>query len=378
MTRLQHYRPTKAVVNLEAIRQNVRALQNYLHDETVIIGVVKADGYGHGIVEVANASLEAGAAMVSVATPDEALYLRNHGITSDILVMAPSPVTFAEVAANQNIIVTVSDVEWLKEVASGNTNWEQPLKVHIKIDSGMGRVGVTEESQLMEIIQFLDQQHAGCFKLDGVFTHFSCADDGVAETTQMQCERFKHFVTLFPEKPRLVHASNSAATLLYPEYGFDAVRFGISLYGIAPSSVVKERLPFELESALSIETALSFVKKVSKGQTISYGATYESTEDEWIGTIPIGYADGVKRALRGQEVLIDGQRMPIVGTVCMDQCMVKLPKQYPVGEPVVLIGKQGNEQITIDEWADRIDTISYEIAVSISKRVPREYKNLNS
>ena len=374
MARLQHYRPTKAVVNLEAIRQNIRSLRSYIHDGTVIISVVKADGYGHGIVEVANASLEAGAEMVSVATPDEALYLRDHGVTCDILVMAPSPVAFAAIAAEQNITVTISDVTWLKEVASGNTLWERPLKVHIKIDSGMGRVGVTEEYQLEEMIRFLDEEQGQCFQLDGTFTHFSCADDGVSETTQSQCERFQRFVQLFPKKPRLVHASNSAATLLYPEYGFDAVRFGISLYGIAPSPVVKERLPFALESALSIETSLSFVKKVSKGQTISYGATYESEEEEWIGTIPIGYADGLKRALRGQEVLIDGKRMPIVGTICMDQCMVKLPKQYPVGEPVVLIGKQQDEEVTMDEWAERIDTIPYEIAVSISKRVPRVYR----
>lgn len=274
MARLQHYRPTEAVVNLEAIRQNVRSLRKYLHDETVIISVVKADGYGHGIVEVANASLEAGAAMVSVATPDEALYLRDHDVTCDILVMAPSPVEFAEVAAEQNITVTVSDIAWLKDVISGNTDWEQALKLHIKIDSGMGRVGVTEESELLEIIQFLEEERAHCLQLDGVFTHFSCADDGIADTTERQCERFKDFVQLFPVKPRLVHASNSAATLLYPAYGFDAVRFGISLYGIAPSSIVKERLPFKLESALSIETALSFVKKVPEGQTIKIGRAH--------------------------------------------------------------------------------------------------------
>lgn len=374
MGRLQYYRPTKAVVNLAAIQHNITALRQYLRDETVVIGVVKADGYGHGIVEVAKASLEAGAEMVSVATPDEALYLRDHGVTCDILVMAPTPVTFAEIAAEQQITVTISDVQWLKDVASGNTDWEQPLKVHIKIDSGMGRVGITEERQVEELIHFLAEEQAQCFQLDGVFTHFSCADDGVKETTVAQCERFQRFVQKFPEKPRLVHASNSAATLLYPEFGFDAVRFGISLYGIAPSSTVKERLPFRLESALSIETTLSFVKHVPKGQTISYGATYKSEEAEWIGTLPIGYADGLNRALRGQAVLIDGQRMPIVGTVCMDQCMVKLPKQYPVGEPVVLIGKQQDEEITIDEWAERMDTIPYEVAVSISKRVPRIYQ----
>lgn len=373
MTETQYYRPTKAIVDLAAIQHNVQSLRNFLKEETVIIAVVKADGYGHGITEVGKAALEAGAKMLSVATPDEAIELRKAGIESDILVMAPVPPSFAKVASDLMITVTISDASWLKTVLDGHNDIEKPIKVHVKIDSGMGRVGVREENQLQEIIEVLEGQKI--FELDGVFTHFSSADDGVRETTAMQCEKFSQLIALFPIKPRLVHVSNSAATLLYPEYGFDAVRFGISLYGIAPSSFVEQQLPFQLESALSIETELTFVKQVEINAPISYGGTYTSTKAEWIGTIPIGYADGLKRGLRGQEVLIDGQRMPIVGTICMDQCMIKLPKSYPVGEKVVLIGNQGNEEVTIEEWADRIDSIPYEIAVSISKRVPRIYKN---
>jgi len=364
------YRPTMAKINLEAIRNNARSLIKNLGNKTAIIAVVKADGYGHGEVEVANAALEAGAEMVSVATPDEAVQLRKGGVSGDILVMGPSPISFAEEAAALGITVTVSDGKWL-EVALGHKHFEKTLKIHVKIDSGMGRIGLQDDKALQHLIDI-----AGRYEhvvIDGAFTHFSCADQQDSKDTAEQFAKFMKIVSLFPEKPRLIHASNSAATLLYPEYALDAVRFGISLYGIAPSDFVQKRLPFELEKAFVLETELAFVKLLKKGNTISYGATYVTAEDEWIGTIPIGYADGLRRGLRGQEVLIDGKRMSIVGTICMDQCMVKLTGEFPVGEKVTLIGRQGNEEVKIEEWANRLDTIPYEVVVSIAKRVPRVY-----
>lgn len=373
MTYKYGYRPTKAMINLSAIQKNIQSLKQHLRRETEVIAVVKADGYGHGIAEVAQAALQAGAGMVSVATPDEALMLREHGINNDILVMAPSPTAFAEVAAQLSISVTVSSISWLAQIEKAAKDFEKPLKLHVKIDSGMGRVGVREKAELKEMIQLIERVDA--FQLEGVFMHFSCADEPSIEVTTAQQGIFTEFVSLFPEKPKFVHASNSAATLMYPEYQFDAVRFGISLYGIAPSNYVKKQLPFPLEPALSLESELSFVKKLNEGQSISYGGTYTTQEEEWIGTIPIGYADGLKRGLRGQEVLIDGKRVPIVGTICMDQCMVKLPKEMPIGERVTLIGVQGDEEITVEEWADKMNTIPYEIVVSITKRVPRVYMN---
>lgn len=372
MTTLHHYRPTKAIVHLDAIRENIQSLKRHLKSKTEIIAVVKANGYGHGIVEVASAALSAGAKMISVATPDEAVLLRANGIESDILVMAPTTVAFAEKAAELAISVTVSDALWLREVMPQAAHWKKRLKIHVKIDSGMGRVGVRDAENLREMIELINQIEQ--LQLEGAFTHFPCADDGCVETTKTQFERFQQMIELFPEKPTFVHASNSAAALLYPAYGLDAVRFGISLYGIAPSDYVQEHLPFPLTPALSLESELSFVKKVGKGQAISYGATYTTDDEEWIGTLPIGYADGLKRGLREQTVLIGGERMPIVGTICMDQCMVRLSREFPVGEKVVLIGKQGKEEITIEEWASRIGTIPYEIAVSISERVARLYQ----
>lgn len=363
------YRPTKAIVNLEAIRENVRSFVTHLEKGTSVIAVVKADGYGHGDVESARAALEAGAMMVAVATPDEAVRLREHGISGDILVMAPSPIAFAKTAAELGITVAVSGVDWVEEVLQ--EQFKVPLKVHLKIDCGMGRSGFLDERELWSVVQLIER--AEKIILDGVFTHFSCADDGCRSTTEKQYEVFRDFLNVFPEKPRLVHAANSAAALLYPEIGLDAVRVGISLYGIAPSEFVAKNLPFPLMRALSIETELSLVRKLKKGSSISYGATYKTVDDEWVGTIPIGYADGLRRGLHGQEVLIDGERMPIVGTICMDQCMVKLSREMSVGEKVVLIGTQGNQVVEMEEWAERLGTIPYEIAVSFAKRVQRTY-----
>ncbi|HEX5564619.1 MAG TPA: alanine racemase [Sporosarcina sp.] len=370
MEQTTFYRPTKATVQLDAIRQNVKNLQQYLGAETRVIAVVKADGYGHGEVEVAKAALEAGAIMAAVATPDEAVRLRKGGVKGDILVMGPAPASFAKFAAEEEITVTATGVDWLTDVLAG-TPLSKSLKIHVKIDSGMGRIGIREEEELKTFYSLAKE--AENIILDGIFTHFACADEENPTATEQQFNRFMELVDVLPEKPRLVHASNSAASLLYPTYALDAVRFGVGLYGIAPSDYVEQNLPFPLVRALTLKTKLAFVKKLPANSKISYGGTYETGGDEWIGTLPIGYADGLRRGLRGQEVLIGGERVPIVGTICMDQCMVRLPKEMPVGEEVVLIGQQGKEEITMEEWADRLQTIPYEIAVSMAKRVPREY-----
>ena len=293
------------------------------------------------------------------------------GISGDILVMGPSPLLFAEKAAELGIIITVSSAEWLQSALEAGKKGMQQLKIHVKIDSGMGRIGLRDAGALQSLVSVVNSSKQ--VLLDGIFTHFACADEEDPRSTEEQFSMFTELVKTLSEKPRLVHVSNSAATLLYPEYALDAVRFGIGLYGIAPSEYVGGKLPFPLERSLSIESELAYVKLLEVGNRISYGGTYETSNMEWIGTIPIGYADGLRRGLRGQEVLIAGERMPIVGTICMDQCMVKLPREMPVGEKVVLIGHQGKEEITMEEWAERLDTIPYGIAVSIMKRVPRIY-----
>ncbi|PIC79464.1 alanine racemase [Sporosarcina sp. P18a] len=363
------YRPTRAVINTAAIEQNAQHLISYLPKETKLIAVVKSDGYGHGVAQAASAALQAGADMFAVATPDEAMTLRKTQPTTDILVLGFSPVSFAAVAAKHRIILTVTSENWVKQVRAQQP-FDNKCRIHVKIDSGMGRIGVRTEEELTRLAKSIQQSD---LSIDGVFTHFARADEENREPTQRQFERFMRLVSCLPEKPRLIHASNSAGILLFPEYALDAVRFGISLYGIPPSHIVAKQLPFKLERALTIETELTYVKQMAAGEEISYGGTYKAAEGEWIGTLPVGYADGLRRSLRGQEVLIDGKRVPIVGTICMDQCMIRLPREYPEGEKVILIGKQGNEEIMIEEWSERLNTIPYEVAVTISTRIPRVY-----
>ena len=191
---------------------------------------------------------------------------------------------------------------------------------------------------------------------------------------ESQVQYFERFISLLPEKPRLVHASNTASSLVKDaNLQFDAVRYGISMYGLSPSPYIEGILPFILSPAFSLESELMHVKQLKAGESVGYGATFVAPTDMWVGTIPIGYADGMIRKLGGQEVLIDGQRMPLIGRICMDQCMVALPKTYDIGEKVTLLGRQGQEEISVDEWANKLQTINYEVPCIITARVPRIY-----
>ncbi|WP_033543564.1 alanine racemase [Planococcus sp. CAU13] len=362
------YRPTKAVIDLTAIDHNIQVLKNRANGAE-LMAVVKADGYGHGAVEIAQQALKSGAGMLAVATPDEALHLRNNGIDTEILVMGASPANFIEEAIKMNIAVTAYSMEWMEAAAAELTGADEPLKVHLKFDTGMRRIGF-EPEQAEEAFAFA-AKHA--FQVAGLFTHFATADEADNPLFLKQVERIKEIRGKWQGGPLMFHVSNSAAAILHPELAFDAVRTGIALYGIAPSAYVEQEMPFELKQAMSLETELIHVKKVKKGEKISYGATYTSPEDEWIGTLPIGYADGLLRGLQGQTVLVKGRRMPIVGRICMDQCMIRLPEESAVGEKVQLLGSQKNKTILIEEWAEKLETIPYEIPCIITKRVPRFY-----
>ncbi|MGE7091330.1 alanine racemase [Lysinibacillus sp. NPDC048646] len=368
----QYFRPTKAIVNLQAIQQNVRNLKELLQPNVQVIAVVKANAYGHGDVAVAKAALEAGATMLAVATPDEALHIRAHFEEPDILVLGASPVSFAPYAAQQRIILTTFAREWVQQVSAHIANAVNPLRLHIKVDSGMGRIGVRTEEALLDVYHMI--QLTNNVELDGIFTHFATADEEDTKYFDSQVQSFEKLISLLPEKPRLVHASNTATSLVKDAHlQFDAVRYGISMYGLSPSSYVDGILPFPLNPAFSLESELVHVKQLKAGESVGYGATFVAPKDMWIGTIPVGYADGVIRKLAGQEVIISGQRTPIVGRICMDQCMVALPKAYAIGEKVTLIGRQGQEIISMNEWAAKLKTINYEIPCIITARVPRIY-----
>ncbi len=366
------FRPTKAIIDLSAIRHNIVNLRKHLHSDVSVIAVVKANAYGHGDVQVAKEALKAGATILAVATPEEALHLRQEIPHTPIMILGASPIVFAPIAAKEAIILTVFSEDWVRKVAPFAKDFEQPLKVHIKVDSGMNRIGVRQEKELQAVYDAAKMVNN--IEVDGIFTHFATADEENQEQYETQLAIFQKMIASLPEKPRLVHAANTAAALVKESAQFDAVRFGISMYGLAPSTYIEENLPYPLKEALALESELVHVKKIQKGDRVGYGGTYIAKEDEWIGTLPIGYADGLLRCLSGQEVLIKGIRVPIVGRICMDQCMVRLPKKYEIGEKVTLIGKQQGNEIHIQEWADRLHTIVYEIPCMISERVPRVYK----
>lgn len=364
----QFYRPTKAVIDLNAIQQNLQVFKER-SGKAEIIAVVKADAYGHGMIEVARKALENGVTWLAVATPDEALLLAEHKIEANILVMGHTPAAFIPVAQRKGISVAAISLDWLAQAGEATDPDLPPLNVHLKVDTGMRRVGVQAE-EVSEALQLIRSRF---FSFEGLFTHFATADEDRNELFQQQVKTMKNVIREINEPSLLIHVSNSAAAIMHPDLAFNAVRIGISLYGIAPSSYVENNMALTLAPALALETEIVHVKYVKAGETISYGATYRCEQDEWIATLPIGYADGLLRGLQGQEVLVRGQRVPIVGRVCMDQCMIRLPEKMLAGEKVQLIGRQAGAQIRIEEWAEKLETIAYEIPVNLTKRVPRTY-----
>lgn len=366
----QFYRDTWAEVNLDAITDNVQQMKSRLPVETQLMAVIKANAYGHGDLQVARTALDAGANYLAVAFLDEAIALRQKGIEAPILVLGLIRPIDINIAARHHITITVFQEEWLEE-ASFCLEQDLTITIHLKLDTGMGRIGIRDTSTLQRIEGMIREDER--FKLEGVFTHFATADSLDESYFNQQLETFQHMLKFLTIKPMLIHASNSAAALKSSSATFNAVRYGISMYGLSPSQEMKDILPFALKPAFSLRSRIVHIKKVTAGDKISYGTNYEAKEEEWIGTLPIGYADGWIRKLQGGEVLINGMRVPIVGKICMDQCMIKLPQHFPIGTVVTLIGKDEEESIAMEEVAARLETINYEIPCLISSRVPRVF-----
>ncbi|MDF2556891.1 MAG: alanine racemase [Bacillales bacterium] len=366
-----YFRNTWLEIDLDAIAHNVSEMKKRLMNSEKIIAVIKANAYGHGDVQVAKAALESGADYLAVAFLDEAISIRRKGIDAPTIIYGALSPNYVEIAAEQNLTVTVYSKKWILEASRILREKNLRIKIHIKIDSGMGRLGVRSSEEFHEILNLIDSE---IFELEGVYTHFSTADELDETYVHEQVEIFKKIIDSMPCKPPMIHCSNSAAALRFENIRFTAVRFGIGMYGLTPAVGIKNLLPYELKPALSFHTRLSQIKKVTAGSRISYGARYQSKEDEWIGTLPVGYADGWLRKLTGQEVLVNGKRVPIVGTICMDQCMIRLPFEIENGTQVTLIGKNGNNNISVEEVAERLDTINYEVVCGISVRVPRIFK----
>ncbi|MBG9881438.1 MAG: alanine racemase [Bacillus sp. (in: Bacteria)] len=365
------YRKTWAEIDLTALKENVRNMKRHIGEHVHLMAVVKANAYGHGDAQVAKAALAEGASILAVALLDEALSLRAQGIEEPILVLGAVPPEYAGIAAEKRITVTGYSASWLKDVLGFLGETEAPLEYHLKIDTGMGRLGCKTEEEIKEMMEMTESSDK--LNCTGVFTHFATADEKDTDYFDMQLDRFKELISPLPLDRLMVHSSNSAAGLRFREQLFNAVRFGIGMYGLAPSTEIKDELPFRLREVFSLHTELTHVKKIKKGESVSYGATYTAKRDEWIGTVPVGYADGWLRRLAGTEVLIDGKRQKIAGRICMDQFMISLAEEYPVGTKVTLIGKQKDEWISVDEIAQHLQTINYEITCMISSRVPRMF-----
>ncbi|EZH65635.1 alanine racemase [Bacillaceae bacterium JMAK1] len=370
----QLYRETWIQVNTEAIKQNVASLDRLHNGDRKIMAVVKANGYGHGAIEVAKAALVGGATVLGTALLEEAIELREAGIVAPIVVLGRTAASGAGVAAKLDIALTTFQREWLVS-AMEHLERGQSLKLHVKYDTGMGRIGVRTIEEVKEVLTTIDEEES--LELEGLFTHFATADELDLSYYEEQQKTFDELIRVLTSEDRhipLIHCANSAASMRFKDACYNMVRFGISMYGLLPATDLEAELPFSLAPALSLYSHLSHVKPVKSGSKISYGGTYTATQDEWIGTVPIGYGDGwIRSNANGGEVIIDGMRLPIVGRICMDQMMVRLPHEMSVGQRVTLIGEDNNERITIEEVADRLGTITYEIPCLITKRVPRLY-----
>ncbi len=368
-------RPTWVEVDLNAIANNTRRIKSLVGSQVQVLISLKADAYGHGALKVARTTLRNGATMLGVATLSEATPLREGGITAPILVFGYLPVWQMREAVRKDVTVTLYSSESAQALSHAALTLGKTVKVHIKVDTGMGRLGIREE-QLDDIVALIREVKAlPGLVLEGLYTHFAMADTQDKTYTHQQLERFHHVLHVITEqglRPPLVHASNSAATLSLPEARFDMVRPGIAIYGLDPSSEV--RVPEGFRPALAFKTQVAQVKMVPAGECISYGCAFTTQHPTRVAVLPVGYADGFRRSPHNWGfVLIHGQEVPILGRVCMDQCMVDVTDipQTRMGDEVVLIGRQGDATLTAERVAERLGTINYEVVAEILARVPR-------
>jgi len=360
-----------ADIDLDAITHNVGMLRQTVAPAGVW-AVVKADGYGHGALEVGTAALLAGADGLCVALASEGVALRRFGIGAPILVLSEQPPDNAEAMVEHHLIPTVSTAAGIDTLATAAaTHATDPVDVHLKIDTGMHRVGAWphDAAGLCRLIAERPVLH-----LDGIFTHLAVADELSHEATERQLARFEEALSELPPV-RSAHAANSAGALAHPSARHSFVRAGIAVYGISPGADLDD-VARRLRPALSLKARVAYIKRLQAGDRLSYGLRHELPRDSNVATIPIGYADGVRRTLSGlgMPVLIGGRRREIIGTVTMDQLMVDCgDDDVAIGDEVVLIGRQGADEIRAEDWASALGTIGYEIVCGIGPRVPRRY-----
>ncbi len=370
-----------ADVDLDAIRSNIVRIQKGLHPGVMTCAVIKADAYGHGAVQVAEAVSDL-VDYYAVATMDEAMELRHHGAEKPVLILGYVNPELAADAARHGIRLTVYDLAQAQKISEvvGKAGVAE-AKIHVKVDTGMGRIGFQPDEASMECVREISMLPGIC--VEGLFTHFAKADDLTKEHVSGQLERFEAFAEGLRKKGLqipVVHCSNSAAATRLHEADHDMVRLGISMYGLYPSSYVDE---ITLTPAISLKSRVVMVKSVPAGFQVGYGSTWTAERSSRIATVPVGYADGYFRSLSNKGyVLIEGAKYPIAGRVCMDQIMVDVTEplestssagEVVQGSEVVLIGKSGDLTITMEEIAELAGSFNYEFVCGLSVRVPRIY-----
>lgn len=363
-------RPTRIEVDLGAVRHNVARFA--AHTGTEVCAVVKGDGYGHGSVPVARAALEGGASWLAVALVEEGLVLREAGIDAPILVLSEPPIAAIEPLLAADLTPVVYRPPFLAALDAAARRRPGPVGIHLKFDTGMGRVGAVRDDWT-RMLRNAAESHG--VVVEGLMTHLARADEPDEPTTGEQLAAFAEVerqAGLVGIRPRWRHAANSAGALAHPKAFLDLVRPGIGIYGLSPGMDVDAAV-YGLRPALRLVTEVAFVKHVGEGTPISYGHRWVAPRDGWIATLPLGYADGVPRSLTNvAEVLLAGRRRPVAGTVCMDLLMVWCDQDRPaVGDEVVMIGDQGGDRVRAEEWAAIDGTITYEIATQLTARLPR-------
>lgn len=366
-------RPAWADVDLEAIEANTRAVADSVHPAEVC-AVVKANGYGHGANDAARAALRGGATRLGVAMTEEGIALRKAGIEAPVLLLSqPSSAAMADVV-RYDLTPTLYSPRAISALAAAAKRRSVTVPVHVKVDTGMHRVGAEPDDAVALAVQIANTPG---LELEGFYTHLAVSEElGRAGVTEAALDRFDAAVAKLSAQgvvPRLLHAANTGGALGHPRSRYDMVRVGIALYGYAPGPDLVGRIP--LVPALQLRARVTHVQHLAAGEGISYGLRYTTARPTIIATLPLGYADGVPRALSAAHasVLVGGKPCPIAGTITMDQLMVDCGPESTVelGDEVVLLGTQGDETITAEDWAERLGTISYEILCGIGPRVPR-------
>ena len=370
-----------AEIDMNAAEKNFNLIKSKLTPSTKLCCVVKANAYGHGAVYLSKLYENLGADFFAVSNIEEAMQLRNNGIKTPILILGYTPTSCASILAENNISQSVFSYSYAKELSASAKADGVNVKIHIKLDSGMGRIGFDSIHNINKTVETIaDVCNMEGLIPEGIFTHFALADDGTdgAEFTRIQYERFTDITNKLASKNiefEIKHCANSATTFEYPEYHLDMVRVGVVLYGVAPSN--KVRGCEELTPVMSLKSVISMIKEIEQGDTVSYGCTFKADKKTKIATAPVGYADGFWRsnATNGTQMLIRGQRVNIVGRVCMDQLMLDVTdiKGVREGDYITLIGTDKDETITADEIAKNNGTIGYEMICAIGERVPRFY-----